>query len=722
MSKGTLLAAALAVVLVLAHSPAIAVPRAGGQVAPQDYRSADRWVDSAPPDPRAELIVPVNVVRIYSEEHTAAQIAPDGWVATQLAIANRVYRFADADMEAFGGGRFAPVIQFQHHKTYDVHEREVSETLGYEMDTENVYGAPPDGNGPRRVGTTDLRTLKVTDEVDHLTVFCVWALKDPTHDANEIGGESNVGFADRPPTGPRRVLTRVSDVRARLGVVTTRAEGAWMNNLAHEIGHFFGLPHAWMRDWNVRIGCNDLGLGAQGDVDQTPGFANVMDYENGDGVVQYFTLTQIDFMYRFARDKASTQILVRRQGTGAPPPAARVAAFGPATADPPAPGGDIVVRFSLDASGFRGQPVNLVAWFADGSGQRIEDTDGQFRTFDGQVSVGDNVTPTQDRERLENLRLVLPAGQTHLPPGTHRLQVTLGAFAGGESLASGGPVYLTYVVPGATPVPGGEEPAGVITATAVDPAAEHQGTTYVKISANLQVDNLLGKEVALQARYQFADGTPLKDFDGQWVSSDGLAYAENKVVPQYVRTTVTGMEVWIPVAQLHLAEGAWDVRASLTLVGGGRALASATTDVFRLGQGAPPPPVPAAAAVFEQGYVTHDVVIDGQNGMLLRARMTITGLRGTEVLVAAWYWGADGQPLKDFDGAYRSGSGQVCAMLNVTPLYDVAIFPDLTVFIPYAQLHLAPGLQPLQATLEAYVGGKGIGMTPAPIPFQVMWR
>ncbi|MCU0724657.1 MAG: hypothetical protein MUE73_02540 [Planctomycetes bacterium] len=713
----------------LAVPPVLSAEATGNKCCPQDFVAPARWPAEAPPDPRAELLFPVNVVRIWSDEHAAAGIAPDRWILAQIDIANRLFRYSDAEMAAYGAGRPAPVIQFRLNRVYDVHEKEVSETLGYPMDTESVYGAIPDGNGVVRVGTRDLRTLKVTDEVDHLTVFCVHAIKNPVDDVSEFGGESNVGFADRAPTGPRRTLTRVSDVRARLGVVTTRQEGAWMNNFAHEIGHFFGLPHAWEHDWNGRLGIADLGNGPQGNADGQAGLANVMDYENGPGVVQYFSRAQLDFMARFAREKASTWVKVIRSTGGAPPPPVVTAGvrIDRVTVPPPAPGGAVAVRVAFTATGLAGRPLNVIAWFYDGTGQEMKDLDGQYKTVGGQVSVGGEATPGRENQAFADFVLDLPAGQMHLPPGRHAVNVVVGIFAGGEQLATADAVPMTYEVPGVPvsgpdvpPVTGGPAAAWIVESR-VEPAAEHEGQRWVRVIANLQVNGLKGSKVLLQARYSFTDGTPLRDFDGTWVSAEGLAFAENGIVIEYDQSTVTGMEVWIPLAQLHLAEGAFDVVAGLTLVEGGRVLASATTAPFRVGQGTAMRVV-APAAEIREVWVTHNHPVGNGWGMAIHVRVVVSGLRGQAVNLVAWFFGGDGTRLNDFDGAYRTQDGQVSAALTLTPLYDVAEFPECIVVVPYDQLHLAPGRHLLGLTLGVFSGATQVGAKNDMTTFEVLQR
>ncbi|MBM3293625.1 MAG: hypothetical protein FJY82_03785 [Candidatus Aminicenantes bacterium] len=717
-----LAAAALSAGLVF--SQATSRPPAGNAVIPEDFRPADRWQASEAPDGRAELLFPVNVVRIYSDEHPPETIAPAKWVRTQLEIANRLFRFGDAEMAGYGPSRPAPCLQFRIIKFYDVHEREVSEILGLAFDTENVFGASASPNGSSYVGTRELRTLKVTDEEDHLTIYCVWSLKNPDEIRSEFGGESNVGFFDRAPTGPRRVLTRVTSVRAILGVVGGRQEGAFMSMVAHELGHYFGLPHAWERDLNAQRGIADLGDGPQGRVDSDPFSANVMDYDAGPRIVQYFSKSQLGYMYRFARDRASQFVrVIKTEGGGAvpPPPTGQPKAeIDRVWVDPPAPGGDVAVHVRFDVRGMRGQRGDAVAWFSWRSGEMLKDFDGQYRSMAGQVSVGVPITPGYDDTRYEDLVLTLPGGQLHLAAGQHPLSVVVGVFRGDAMLSVSPPAAFDYALRGAPPEgEGGGAPAAWITDLKVEPAAVHQSQTWVKVAAWMTIDNLLGREVVLQARYYFPDGTPLRDFDGAFRSAEGLAMAENKITPKYQRTNVTDMQVWIPVPQLHLAAGSFNVQARLTLVHAGRTLASAGTPVFSVTSVGT---AVAKSAVIQNVWVTHNHLGGGQDGLLVHVNAVINGCQNESCSVVAWFHDAAANRLKDFDGQYTTQDGQASAAISVTPLYPNTTFTEIQIFMPYAQLHLAPGLHHLGARVGIFQGSTMLGKREELALFQVQWR
>ena len=91
--------------------------------------------------------------------------------------------------------------------------------------------------------------------------------------------------------------------------------------------------------------------------------------------------------------------------------------------------------------------------------------------------------------------------------------------------------------------------------------------------------------------------------------------------------------------------------------------------------------------------------------MNIHVEFDIEGYKGYECSATAWFYDAYGNPLRDFNGLYKTWQGQVCSYTTFSPRYYSSNFSDLVIFIPYTELHMAPGSHNLQFFVGIFGGG-----------------
>lgn len=128
---------------------------------------------------------------------------------------------------------------------------------------------------------------------------------------------------------------------------------------------------------------------------------------------------------------------------------------------------------------------------------------------------------------------------------------------------------------------------------------------------------------------------------------------------------------------------------------------------------------PEPEAIVENVWVQHDVQgQDGSLGMVVNARLNLTGYQG--VPFSAWAaFGFDGAAgIPDVDGLYTSPEGQVASTAQFTPEYESTLFEAFQIFLPYSQLHLAPGQYQLNVLIALWDMQNGEFVTVSePVPF-----
>jgi hypothetical protein len=98
-----------------------------------------------------------------------------------------------------------------------------------------------------------------------------------------------------------------------------------------------------------------------------------------------------------------------------------------------------------------------------------------------------------------------------------------------------------------------------------------------------------------------------------------------------------------------------------------------------------------ATAQINYVRIDHNIFVNGIMGMVIHVGFDVQGLMGLPGEVAAYfnYW--QGAPLRDFDRTYTTEDGHVSVGQNFTPGFEPATYPDLQLFMPYHELHMAPG-------------------------------
>lgn len=104
-------------------------------------------------------------------------------------------------------------------------------------------------------------------------------------------------------------------------------------------------------------------------------------------------------------------------------------------------------------------------------------------------------------------------------------------------------------------------------------------------------------------------------------------------------------------------------------------------------------PVVAAGptAVVQNVQTEHNAWQDGRFGMRIHVRFTVEGALQQPCQAVAYFFAANGTVLQDFNGAFRTGDGQVSVWVPFVPAYPSTTYNDFVLFIPYDELHMAPG-------------------------------
>ncbi|MDR1348832.1 MAG: hypothetical protein LBJ63_10510 [Prevotellaceae bacterium] len=106
--------------------------------------------------------------------------------------------------------------------------------------------------------------------------------------------------------------------------------------------------------------------------------------------------------------------------------------------------------------------------------------------------------------------------------------------------------------------------------------------------------------------------------------------------------------------------------------------------------------VKTPSAKFENIWVVHNVLenpynIYSRKGMQIHVKFSVNGMLSKQGQLCVWFYFADGTALKDYNNAYKTSTGQVCAYDSFKATYENSIWNDFVLFMPYDELHLNRG-------------------------------
>ncbi|WP_153798083.1 M12 family metallopeptidase [Foetidibacter luteolus] len=204
------------------------------------------------------------------------------------------------------------------------------------------------------------------------------------------------------------------------------------------------------------------------------------------------------------------------------------------------------------------------------------------------------------------------------------------------------------------------------------------GKYGMRIKGTFQVDNAQGRRCKFVTCFYTSNGTPLRDFNQQYYSSNGNVAVGKDIVPNYSSTLFTNEELFIPYDELHLLNGNHSLKT--------------TTSVFddqnrEIATGG------AAYFTYRNGPVFSDIVnvqsFDNTNfKLVVMPKFTIENARSEQFSVVAYFYFENETPVTYYDnglGQYRnlSFSSAFAPGYDITT-YNYGYYSDLFLNVPYS--------------------------------------
>jgi hypothetical protein len=98
-----------------------------------------------------------------------------------------------------------------------------------------------------------------------------------------------------------------------------------------------------------------------------------------------------------------------------------------------------------------------------------------------------------------------------------------------------------------------------------------------------------------------------------------------------------------------------------------------------------------AKVKFDKIWVDYNVSEGGEKGMRIHVKFEVTGMEGVDSYLMVYFEKEDGSKLTTSSSLYGSKDGNVAAKKALKPGFEVTVYKDLEVFMPYNELNLTKG-------------------------------
>lgn len=87
----------------------------------------------------------------------------------------------------------------------------------------------------------------------------------------------------------------------------------------------------------------------------------------------------------------------------------------------------------------------------------------------------------------------------------------------------------------------------------------------MRIHVRFTIHNKMGEKCRASATYYYTNGTPLKDFNNEYSTMDGIVFVSEDFVPGFENTLYEDFQLFMPYTELHMSQGECDLMFIVSL-------------------------------------------------------------------------------------------------------------------------------------------------------------
>lgn len=223
----------------------------------------------------------------------------------------------------------------------------------------------------------------------------------------------------------------------------------------------------------------------------------------------------------------------------------------------------------------------------------------------------------------------------------------------------------------------------------------------MRIHIKFTVYEMKDTECLLGIYFQDENGKPLKDNNKRLYTTKGNVAVFQPLKPRAAAMAYDDLTVFMPYDELDLSDGSYNLKMDVDLVyQDGELIQHLSIYNFNYRRNYNTPGNKKPTGTVDRVWVDYDVTEGGQFGMRIHVKFSVTNLKGIDSYLAIYFERANGTRLSSSDNKFQSKGGDVAAYRSLKPVSEQTIFNDLTIFIPYSELHLGVGNYKLKMDID----------------------
>jgi hypothetical protein len=241
------------------------------------------------------------------------------------------------------------------------------------------------------------------------------------------------------------------------------------------------------------------------------------------------------------------------------------------------------------------------------------------------------------------------------------------------------------------------QPNAIYKESTIERDVQENGEKGVRVLVSFTAYQM--KNVSAQVGIRVYDGDDvLMDKDKKFANAAGEVVATRDIRPGFDATEYKAFAIFLPYSQFDLKDGDYTLKLDIDLNHrDGTLIQHLAWEDFEYSQGAKED---EDGTKVSKIWVDYDVTRGGKRGMLVHVALEVDGMKGVDAMLAIRIRKGSETYLESANAGFSNAEGEFEVTYAIKPGYDVAVYEDASVFIPYNEIILTRGTWDLELDVD----------------------